>query len=101
MAAKREGKPIVRWRADKKQMQPVEVACPDGLFPNNDADGEKIFENTHFKTREECLARLRDDAAIGVRWAGEEVTRCRRNLEEAYKKAGSAAEIFAKLSELE
>jgi hypothetical protein len=92
---------VMMWRADKKQMMPVNVLCPDGLFPANDADGEKIFENTHFKTRAECLARLRGDAEIGVRWAGEDVARCRKALAEAFEKAGRAAEIFAALQEIE
>lgn len=94
-------KPLVMWRADKKQMLPVEVACPDGLFPAHDADGEKIFENTHFKTRAECLTRLKGDAEIGVRWAGEDVARCRKALADAFEKAGRAAEIFAALHEIE
>lgn len=94
-------KPLVMWRADKKQMMPVQVACPDGLFPAHDADGEKIFENTHFKTRAECLARLKGDAEIGVRWAGEDVARCRKALADAFEKAGRAAEIFAALQEIE
>lgn len=82
-------------------MRPVEVKCPDGLFPHHDADGEKIFENTHFKTHAECLKRLQEDAAIGVRWAGEEVARCRKHLAEAFEKAGRAAEIFVAVNEIE
>lgn len=92
---------LVRWRADKEKWFPVEVECPDGLYPHHDADGVKIFENTHFATRDECLERLRDDARIGVKWAGEEVIRCRLAVTNAYEKAGAAAAIFAAVSELE
>ncbi len=92
---------LVRWRADKVKWVPVEVECPDGLYPHHDADGEKIFENTHFVTRAECLERLQGDAAIGVKWAGEEVIRCRLALSVAYEKSGTAAAIFAAVSELE
>lgn len=90
----------VRWRADKSKWVPVEVECPDGLYPHHDADGEKIFENTHFATRDECLERLRCDAAIGVKLAGDEVIRCRLALIAAYEKSGTAAAIFADVSEL-
>jgi hypothetical protein len=92
---------LVMWRADKKQMKPVEVQCPDGLYPASDSDGEKIWENTHFKTRAECLERLRGDAAIGVRWAGEDVAEMRKRLAEACEKAGKAAEIFAAVNAIE
>jgi hypothetical protein len=92
---------LVMWRADKKQLKPVEVQCPDGLYPASDSDGEKIYENTHFKTRAECLERLRGDAAIGVRWAGEEVALMRAHLTVACEKAGRAAEIFAAVNSIE
>jgi len=36
------------WRADETEIKLV--GCPNGGWPNNDSDGEKIFENTHFKT---------------------------------------------------
>jgi len=86
---------LVMWRADKKQMRPVEVQCPDGLYPAKDSDGETIWDNTHFKTYSESLQRLREDAQVGVRWAGEDVVEARRRLAEAYEKAGKAAAIFA------
>lgn len=89
------------WRADKAEMKPIEVECPHGLFPHDDADGVKIYENTHFKTRAECIASLRKDAEISVKWAGEDVTRCQKALSEAYEKAGKAAQRFAAISELE
>jgi hypothetical protein len=95
------GKVLVMWRADKKQMKPVEVQCPDGLYPASDSDGEKIWENTHFNTRDECLKRLREDAAIGVRWAGEDVARVRQQLVEACEKAAKTAEIFAAVHAIE
>ncbi len=92
---------LVMWRADKKQMKPVEVQCPDGLYPALDADGEKIWENTHFKTRAECMECLREGARIGIRWAGEDVADARKRLAEACEKAGKAAEIFAAVYAIE
>lgn len=93
--------PLVRWRVDRSVWSPIEVACPDGLWPHSDSTGEKIFENTHFETRGECLSHLKESVAIGVKWAGEEIARCKAALAAAEKKAGDAAEIFSRVLELE
>jgi len=52
----------VMWRADQEKWKPVKVKTPpDCSGPFNeayDADGEKVYDNTHFETREKALQKL-------------------------------------------
>lgn len=87
--------PLKMWRGDTVQMRPVEVACPDREWLSYDADGFKIYENSHFKTFDECVAWLKRDTELRVVFAGENVTRCKEHLAKAEAEAGRASEAFA------
>lgn len=42
-----------------RNLKVVEVDCPNGMeFPKLDADGDKIYENTHFATKMEALEKV-------------------------------------------
>lgn len=87
------------WRADTKQLRAVRVACPNGLYPAKDADGEKIFVNTHYSTESEAWNHLRVHTEISVRWAAEAIEKAQRDLSAAQVRAGEAAIEFAKVME--
>ncbi len=54
------------WRADTELWEAVEVECPNGGYPGKDAEGIKIFDNTHFETEAAAWKRLEDEAAAGL-----------------------------------
>jgi hypothetical protein len=62
----RQGEWQIMWRADDEKWKPVKVKAPreysDPFNEVYDADGEKVYENTHFETREEALQRLEQRA---------------------------------------
>ena len=90
---------LTRWK-DGGDHKPVEVECPDGLWPNDDADGERIFENSHFETRSECVDRMKAEAEAGVRLAGSRVELARQSLQNEERDAAQAAVVFEKVSRL-
>lgn len=85
---------IVRWRADTKLWKPVEVACPDGLWPARDSDGEKIFDNTHFETENEAWSKLKSEAESYVSMTGNMVKTREEALLKAQIEAAEAAKMF-------
>lgn len=90
------------YRADTTKWEVVEVECPNGTdYPNDDADGHRIYENTHFKTAQEALGQLRSEATAGVRLAGAEVDTQQQRLWKAEKRAAEAAKWFAKVCDLD
>ncbi len=44
------------WRADRTEIKLVE--CPNGEWPHYDAEHQKIYGNTHFKTPEEAWEKI-------------------------------------------
>ena len=86
------------WRADKTKLAPVKVECPNGLYPNNDADGEKIFNNTHFQTEEEAWAQLRGEVLAGVAMAGAQIAQAEFELQKRKDQAANAAKAYDVLS---
>jgi hypothetical protein len=49
------------------------VECPKPSYPNQDADGDKIFENTHFKREEDAWRHLEEESVAWVRSAAREL----------------------------
>ncbi|MBI4672421.1 MAG: hypothetical protein HY741_12255 [Chloroflexi bacterium] len=85
---------LTMWRADKTKLTPVKVECPDGLYPHNDADGEKIFNNTHFETEEEAWAQLRGNVLAWVEMAGAQITQAEFELQKRKDDAANAAKAY-------
>jgi len=84
------------WRINEIDVLPKLVDCPDGLYPESDADGVKIFENTHFVTREEAMKNIEENLLARVVFWGRTVTRREKELEETRKDAADAAAALAK-----
>lgn len=87
------------WRADLDQLKPVLVDCPRGGWPNDDADGHKIFDNTHFATEVAAWDKLIAESSAGVSLAGSRVEECRQKLDHANVLAAQAAVEFARVRE--
>ena len=82
------------WRGTSNMTSPIEVACPDGLHPNKDADGISIYENTHFKTEREAWQNIEDNVTAGVSLAGSEVKRAEEMMRLAEKNAADAVKAY-------
>jgi hypothetical protein len=82
------------YKIDVEGAAPVPVECEVPGYPNRDADGEVMCDNSHFATLAEAWdAQLRDTDAH-VMLAGQEVARLRERLSNAQADAGRAAERF-------
>ena len=85
---------LTMWRADKTKLEPVKVECPDGLYPHSDANGEKIFKNTHFETEEEAWAQLRGEVLARVAMAGAQIAQAEFELQKRKDDAANAAKAY-------
>jgi len=74
------GQPLVMWRADTEQWKAVQVQCPQGLYPHQDADGQKIYENTHFTTPEKAWERLERESMAWLSLRTDDVARLEQKL---------------------
>lgn len=72
---------------------PVEVEAEIPEWPNLDADGEEIFENTHFLNVDEAWEKLLIETAAGVSLNAMSVIRIRKDLAEMEKKLVDATLI--------
>jgi len=75
--------PLIMYRADNDEWRVIQVECPNGLHPANDADGKTIYENTHFKTSKEAWKRLQREAQAWLSLALGNQRRIKGDLEEA------------------
>lgn len=70
-----------------KDLKVVEVECPNGMkYPELDSDGDKIFENSHFSTKEEAYAKAIEDCNTGISWAAREIKSLWRKIRERQDK---------------
>ena len=84
------------YRADTTLLTVVRVECPDGTkYPADDADGETIYDNTHFPTESEAWRRLMSEAQAGVSLAGSRVKDARSRLLDANQYAADQAVEYA------
>lgn len=49
-----------------KDLQVVEVECEELRYPLYDSDGDKIYSNKHFATREDAYKRAIDECEAGI-----------------------------------
>lgn len=68
-------------------------------WPDNDADGEKIFENRHFVTEVEAWVQVLDEARAGVHLSGRAVIDARERLRDAEQRAASDAARFSQVQD--
>jgi hypothetical protein len=87
-------------RADTKQWKAVLVECPDGgSFPEQDADGEVIYSNTHFETEAQAWRRLEKEVLAGVSLAGSAVVEAEAALQRARERAAYATKAYSQFCE--
>jgi hypothetical protein len=85
------------WRADRDAARPILVSCPDGEYPASDADGVKIYENSHFEELEDAWQSLENNAAAGVELVGGTIEGIRNQLRIAERRAADRAVFFSRV----
>ena len=78
----------------------IEVECPNGRWPAVDADGETVFDNSHFNTREEAFAHRLRDAECMILFNARNVADLRQRMRDAEKYAADAVTYRAAVEAL-
>lgn len=78
----------------------IEVECPNGRWPAVDADGETVFDNSHFNTREEAFAHRLHDAECVARFRAGQINELRQRLRDGEKRAADAVVYLAAVEDL-
>ncbi len=85
------------WKTDHSEFAPIEVECETPEHPHRDADGERIYENTHFLTIEEAWERMLTAASNHEIWRLQDVDQQREILQkkerEMFEASGAAIRI--------
>lgn len=76
----------IMYRVDYGKPVPTAVECEMPEYPNPDADGNTIYENTHFGWEEDAWERLEAEQTAGVSLETQSVIRLREQLAQAEKK---------------
>jgi hypothetical protein len=75
------------------------VECPKPSYPNKDADGDKIFENTHFKREEDAWKHLEDEASAWVRSTARELADLRNRETKATRELADRTLVLVRVQE--
>ena len=82
------------WHACTKNWEVREVEGTS--YPDNDSEGEKIYDNTHFTEPGKAWESLLRNAEAGVKLGADMVVQCRARLREAEQQAAQDAVNYAK-----
>lgn len=66
-------------------------------WPGKDNEGNQCFENTHFKTRNDAIDRLLNEASAYMIMSGREVMEAEKRLQIAQIAAAESVKVWAKL----
>lgn len=77
------------WKADHEQGDIREVLAEP--WPGEDAEGDAVFENTHFVTQEQAVKCLLANLRARIKFSADRVTGARQELADANEEAGHLA----------
>lgn len=100
---KAKATPPVAWKVDYKQWTVRSVECPNGIqWPNPDADGTTIYDNTHFHRRADAVHKLQANAKAGIATDRAAIERAEREIERLKNQivAATAALLIEQIDEL-
>ena len=97
--------PIKLWKyridKDAQEFVVVEVECPNGRFPERDADGETVYDNTHFDTRAQAVRACHDSATAQCRYIALSIRSARDHLQRLEMDAADACVFLESAERLE
>jgi hypothetical protein len=69
------------WRVDYAAWNVRPVECPDGIeWPEKDADGETIYDNTHFADHARAVAKLHSNAKASISLDRDAIARAEKEI---------------------
>lgn len=89
----------IMYRVDYGKPVPTAVECEMPEYPNKDADGNTIYENTHFGWEEDAREKLEAEQGAGVSLTTRRVTRIRVELDAAEKELVDAIIVLEQIRE--
>lgn len=93
------------WFADTNKSEVRQVEIPDGNDSKDggfsDSEGNRVYGNTHFYDRPMAARRVRENATARMEMVVRDVAEAMQRLDDANKRAGGAAAMFAKACQLE
>lgn len=87
------------WTTIADVPHPVKVKCETFGWPNFDENGERMYDNSHWRSEAEAWAYLIRNLNAFVQLSGRRVQECKDRLSDAYREAGDAAALYSAASE--
>lgn len=91
-------KSIPVWAFDGKEI--VEMECEELGWPNVTHCGSMMYENTHFKSKEEAIEHAISDTEAGIRMSRRQITRLEEDLISERSSLESEESMLSKLKAL-
>ncbi len=83
------------WKVVYGQAAPVEVLAEKPEWPNKDADGDQIFENTHFTDEAEAWKKHELEHLSWVQLTARDFRETQQTLQQRQAKCAEAALLYA------
>ena len=58
---------MIVWKADYSKSEPTPVECEVFGYPNKDANGDTMFANSHYATKEEAWEHIINNLQAGMK----------------------------------
>ncbi len=82
------------YRGTDGDIEPVEMDCEEFGHSNRTTSGDRMYDNTHFRTIEEAWQSILDSVDAGVCLVGGSVRNAEEELNRLLKRAGERAKEF-------
>ena len=83
------------WRGTDGDNEPVEMECDVFGYPEATTSGEIMYENTHFRTKEEAWESIRASCEAGMNLIAGSIKRCEAQLAALHEDAANEVKRFA------
>lgn len=83
------------WRGTDGDNEPVELECKEFGYPHETTDGEIMYDNSHFLTKEEAWESIRDSCEAIMYSLAQSITQCESRLVKLREEAASQVKRFA------
>lgn len=82
---------MIVYYADESEIKPVQVTCKIFGYPNKDADGRMMYDNTHYKDEKDAWRNLRLNANARMELLIREISSMKHKLMDIEKRYVDAA----------
>lgn len=85
---------ITVWRGTDGDLEPVRMECEQFGYPNRTDTGERMWNNTHFRTEAEAWSSILKGVVACIALAARNVENARGKLSAAEKESADACTAF-------